>query len=549
MRKKRVLFVTEATYLNTGYSTYSKQILDRLFDSKKYEIAEFSIYGHSNDPRRSQIRWKSYSNMPDENKQDHVDIYNSTPANQFGAWRFERVCLDFEPDSVLSIRDYWMDSFIYHSPYRRIFKTAWMPTVDANPQDVEWVDIYSNMDYILTYSDWAGEVLKRQGGKSINLCGVASPCAPPAYTPMSKTLCRKELGIPEDANVIGTVMRNQRRKLFPVLVEAFGRYLKESKDKNAYLYLHTSYPDAGWNLAQLCHDSGVSSRVLMSYVCEKCKKLDVSHFNDSRKQCSGCGQFFSCPSSVSNGLDDSVLAKVYNCMDLYVQAANSEGYGCPVIEAASCGIPLAVTNYSAMEDFVDKLDAYPIELSDTYKELETGCERAVPSKESLVNIFKDFFSKTPEERLELSLKTRRFYEENYSWDKSVKAWTDIIDDCSFADWKSESSIMPVADIPINQNSNNEFIEAVCSAYIPYEPHKSSYFMNSILRDLNRGMTRVNFDGFFGQENGPLSDGKNRSINREMIKAFLANRLKQHNLWESARLNRSMLKDHGEKWLS
>ena len=549
MRKKRVLFITEATYLNTGYSTYSKQILDRLYDSKKYEIAEFSVYGGADDPRRGSIRWKNYANMPEQGRTDHLEVYNSNPSNQFGAWRFERVCLDFEPDSVAMIRDYWMDSFVYHSPYRRIFKTAWMPTVDAKWQNEEWVDVFSNMDYVLTYSDWAKGILKEQGGESINLCGVASPCAPPVYVPMDKMACRKELGIPEESHIVGTVMRNQRRKLFPVLIEAFGRYLKESGSTNTYLYMHTSYPDAGWNLAQLLHDNEVSSRVLMSYVCEKCKKLDVSLFNDSRKQCSNCKQFSSCPSSVSNGLDDSTLAKVYNCMDLYVQPANSEGWGCPITEAASCGIPLAVTDYSAMEDFVDKLDAYPIELSDTYKELETGCERAVPSKDSLVNIFKDFFSKPKEERLELSNKTRRLYEENYSWEKTVKVWSDVIDDCPFADWKADANIMPVVDIPINQESNNAFMEAICASYIPYDPYKNSYFMNAMLRDLNRGMTKVNFDSFFGQEGNPFSDGKNRSMSRENVKAFLINRLKQHNLWESARLNRSLLKDSGEKWLN
>lgn len=548
MRKKRVLFVTEATYLNTGYSTYSKQVLDRLHRSGKYEVAELSIYGAADDPRRGSIKWKNYANMPEVGRTDYLEVYNSNPANQFGAWRFERVCLDFEPDVVFLLRDFWMDSFVYHSPFRRIFKTAWMSTVDGSPQDTEWVDIFSNMDYFLTYSDWGGGVVKNQGGDSVNLCGVASPCAPPVYIPMDKETCRKELGIPEESHIIGTVMRNQRRKLFPVLIESFGRYLKESGSKNTYLYMHTSYPDAGWNLAQLMHDHEVSSRVLMSYVCEKCKKLDVSHFNDARKQCSSCGEFFSCPSSVSNGLDDSILAKVYNCMDLYIQPACGEGFGVPLIEAAACGIQLACTDYSAMEDFVDKLYAYPIELSDTYKELETGCERAVPNKDSIVNIFNDFFSKTKEEREKMSRKTRRLYEENYSWDKTVKAWSDIVDDCPYADWKVEAHIIPVVDIPTNQNSNNEFMEAVCSAYIPYEPHKNSYFMNAILRDLNRGMTKINFDGYFG-ESGPLSDNKNRSISRDMIKTFLSNRLQQHNLWESARLDRSMLKDSGEKWLN
>jgi hypothetical protein len=44
-RKKKVLFISEAAYLNTGYAKYSKEVIPELNKSKKYEIAEFSIYG------------------------------------------------------------------------------------------------------------------------------------------------------------------------------------------------------------------------------------------------------------------------------------------------------------------------------------------------------------------------------------------------------------------------------------------------------------------------------------------------------------------------
>ena len=160
-RKKRALFLTEASYLSTGYATYGREVLDRLYKSNKYEIAEFSVYGNTEDPRRKSIKWKNYCNMPDDSAEQQK-LYNSNSTNQFGAWRFERACLDFEPDIVLCIRDFWMDSFVWHSPYRRIFEWAWMPTVDASPQNVEWVDMFSDADYLLTYSDWAGEVLKNR---------------------------------------------------------------------------------------------------------------------------------------------------------------------------------------------------------------------------------------------------------------------------------------------------------------------------------------------------------------------------------------------------
>lgn len=548
MRKKRVLVITEATYLNTGYSTYSKQVINRLHESGKYEIAEFSIYGSADDPRRKSIKWKNYPNMPDPNNKDQVAAYNSNPINQFGAWRFERVCLDFEPDACLMIRDYWMDSFVYHSPFRNRFSTIWMPTVDASRQNSEWIDVFANMDYVLTYSDWAQNLLREQGGSSINLQGVASPCAPPAYVPMNKIECRRELGIPEDAKIIGTVMRNQRRKLFPALFEAFGKYLKQTGDINTYLYCHTSFPDAGWNLAELLHENEISSRVLFSYVCENCKALEVCHFNDARKQCLNCQKFSSTPSSVANGLEDTTLAKVYNSFDLYIQLANSEGFGVPAIEACSCGIPLAVTNYSAMEDFVQKLDAYPINCS-TYKELETGCDRAVPYIDNIVDIFTNFFSLTPEQRAEKSRNTRKLYEECYSWENTVSSWSKCIDDCPYANWSGASEAKPIIDIRIDQPSNGEFMRDLINAYIYNPDHRDSYFTRNILRDLNRGMTKVAFDGYYQSEFSPYASDKHRPFNREMIKKSLMDRLNNYNIWEVARADRSKLIDGKEKWLN
>ena len=45
MRKKRILFCSEATFLNTGYATYTREILKYLHGTGKYEIAEMASYG------------------------------------------------------------------------------------------------------------------------------------------------------------------------------------------------------------------------------------------------------------------------------------------------------------------------------------------------------------------------------------------------------------------------------------------------------------------------------------------------------------------------
>lgn len=549
MRKKRVLFLTEATYLNTGYATYSKQVLERLYSSGKYEIAEMSIYGQPKDQRRQSIKWKNYANMPDAENKEHVETYNKSVNNQFGAWRFERVCLDFEPDIVLSIRDFWMDSFIFHSPYRRIFSWCWMPTVDASPQNHEWISMFSDSDYILTYSDWAKEVIENQAGKSVNTIGVASPSAADCFKPMNKSEIRNSFGLRDDITIIGTVMRNQRRKLFPAMFSAFSKYIHENKETNTYLYCHTSYPDGGWNFAELLHENNISSRVLFSYVCEDCGHIEASHFNDARKLCSGCNKFRSVPSSVSTGVSDDVLARVYNIFDLYVQCANSEGFGLPQVEAAACGIPIACTEYSAMVDIVKKLNAFPIMVQATYKELETGCERAVPSQDSMYEIFTKFARMDKGQRAELSNNVRKLFEQNYSWQDTAEKWMKAIDDCEFADWNQPAVIKQAVDIPLDIRTNSEFIRMLEQHYVYTPSQRHSHFMKSVHKDLNRGMTRSGYDEYFTSELAPSSDSKQRPISRKNILDTFKSRLQNYNVWESVRVDRSKLKDGAEKWLN
>ena len=70
MRKKRILFCGEATYLNTGYATYLREVMSRIHATGKYEIAEFASYGKDDDPRASAIPWPFYGNMPSNKEQE-----------------------------------------------------------------------------------------------------------------------------------------------------------------------------------------------------------------------------------------------------------------------------------------------------------------------------------------------------------------------------------------------------------------------------------------------------------------------------------------------
>ena len=546
MSKKRVLFVSEASYLNTGYATYSREVLKRLHSSNKYQVAEFSIYGGIEDKRRSSIPWKNYPNMPDPQNEEQNKVYGSDSMNQFGKWRFERVCIDFKPDVVLTIRDWWMDAFIQHSPLRKYFKWIWMPTVDASPQNEEWIDSFSDADIVLTYSDWAVDVLKSQSDQ-INVKCAAPPSASEDFFQIPNKSAHKErMGIDPSWKIIGTVMRNQRRKLFPELFEAFGKYLKKTGKTDVYLYCHTSYPDNGWDLPKYLFENEISSRVLFTYVCEACGAPSPSKFSDTAKPCDKCGQFAAKMSNVSSGVDTKTLGAIYNLFDIYIQPANSEGFGLPIVEAAACGVPVLATDYSAMESEVRKLSGYPIRLRTKHVEMETGCDRALPDTDHIVELFEKLLDKPEPLRLAEGKRARDAFEKNYGWDKTAKIWAECIDELDYGTWNLPvDPANPKADIPEIKN-NKELLDFLILAVVNEPKLLNTYSMNKILRDFNFGAVKNNPGGFFYGELSLFNRENYRPFTRDQLINAFRQKAEQKNFWENARLGN--VKFPQESWL-
>lgn len=393
MRKKRILFCSEATYLNTGYATYTREILKYLSETNKYEIAELAAYGQPDDPRISSIPWKFYPvALPRNASKEQHQAFSAKATNQFGEYVFENVCLDFMPDIVCDIRDFWMMDFEERSPFRKFFKWCIMPTVDAQPQARQWIATYQNADACLSYSDWSGDLLKKQSGGKINYIGSSPPSAHPAYQPMQNVdEIKKKLGIDKDFKIIGTVMRNQRRKLYPDLFETFRKLLDSTNDKHLRLYCHTSYPDMGWDIPELLQQYNLSSKVLFTYVCTETKQPFASVFRGAKAESPYTKKLTSVLANVKQGLTYEQLAEIMNTFDVYVQYANSEGFGLPQVEAAACGIPVMSVDYSAMESVVRKLGGTPLPVKTLYKELETGCMRAVPDNDIAAKKLEEFF--------------------------------------------------------------------------------------------------------------------------------------------------------------
>jgi glycosyltransferase involved in cell wall biosynthesis len=546
MRKKRILFCSEATFLNTGYATYTREILNYLHSTGKYELAEMASYGEQDDPRAKSIPWKFYGVIPNKDTPEEIHKqYQSMPTAQFGELAFEPTCLDFKPDIVCDIRDFWMMDFAERSPYRPFFKWCIMPTVDARPQARQWISTYESADACLTYSEWAGEVLKDQSGDKIKYLGISPPSAHSAYKPIeNREELRKAYGINPNAKIIGTVMRNQRRKLYPDLFEAFKLLLDKVEDKSEYmLYCHTSYPDLGWDIPELLQQYQLSSKVLFTYICGQTNKPFPSLFRGAFTQSPFTGKYGATLSNVKNGVDYEELSNIINMFDLYVQYANCEGFGLPQVEAAACGVPVMATDYSAMESVVRNLGGVPLTPKALYKELETGCFRAVPDNELAAQKFFEFFQQPLSMRRKVGFDTRQKFLEHYQWEKSGKAWEDYFDSVEILPeektWKSPPRIKPPQQKPdkLPDNVSHETLARWLITEVLCEPERVNSFMEArLIRDLMYQSSTSVTGGMYFNESSVAFDGKmaRTPFNFEIAYNHMLSLCNRRNYWEQKR---------------
>ena len=415
-------------------------ILKKLMDSGRYEVAEFASYLSDSDPKRQQLPWKVYPVIPDESNKREWDQYQQNyKTAQFGSERFEDVVLDFKPDVVFSYRDYWHDEWITRSPYRHMFDYCWSTCVDSEPPKEDWISTFSTVDKISSYTDWGLNVIKNSSNGTVNMADFNTMPGVDLdlFQPRDKLVAREEFGLEKDAIIFLSVMRNQPRKLYPGIIRSFMAavdelYRKGEKEKadKCYLYIHASNTDVGYDLEKEVIKYGASGRVLFTYVCDKCGLVYPSFSRCSLAHCPACGAFSAHTTNTSSGPSREQLARIYNCADAYIQAATAGALEIPIIEAKACGLPVIVSDYAAPYELNEMGGVFarlPIAGFIQESMRETGQFRAIIDTDKIKDHIIEFLSAPREDIIALSKEARRVAEENHSTDLTAQKWMSIID--------------------------------------------------------------------------------------------------------------------------
>jgi glycosyltransferase involved in cell wall biosynthesis len=418
----------ESSHIGSGFGNYTKNILNHLYDSNKYEIAELSCY---RDPSVEKTEpWKIY---PVAVKANHplYQEYVSNDANQFGRWRFELALLDFKPNIVLDIRDFWNFTYQETSPLRNFYHWIIAPTYDSAPPKIETINSFYNADTLCFHTDWAKNNLVNKYYYTGNNIGpvVNDAIDHSIYKPVdNKKNHKNKYGIYDDTFIIGSVMRNQKRKLIPDILETFAKLSNNIKDKNLILYLHTSYPDGlGWDLPSLLLEHNIANKVLLTYKCSNCTRFFPGLFRGTKTICKHCLQNSAMICGIQNSLEVTELNEVYNIFDIYIQYAICEGFGIPPLEAAACSLPVISIDYESMSEVGKNIGAALVPVIRTFREQETNANRCYPDNFVLLNILQKYIYLEKKELINIGKKCREKCLESYSWSKTASRFETLFD--------------------------------------------------------------------------------------------------------------------------
>lgn len=486
-KNKKILFCTESSHLHSGFGNYSRAIISRLH-AAGYNVAELSCYRSSAQPKTEP--WKIYPAAIPKDHPNHKD-YMVDASNQFGKFVFDFVVVDFKPDIVIDFRDFWMFAFQEISTLRKFFYWIIAPTIDSTPLLLDTMINFSNADMVLTHTHWASKTLKNlDKNNRLNLGGVIHDSVDSnIFKPIKNKLKHKlDNNISDNTFVIGSVLRNQKRKLIPELFGILKNLIDNNKtNKKILLYLHTSYPELnGWNIPELLLEYGVESNVLFTYKCKKCLNKIIRTYSGPNTVCNKCGSKAGM-TSVTNGVTDHELCEIYNLFDIYIQYAICEGFGIPQVEAAACGLPLITVNHGAMKEIGESLDAYLVDVQKEFRETDSNAIRVYPNNNHAISIIQSLIDN--DKLIDIGNNSRQQLLKQYSWDITANNLMNIIDNIKLNNisWDIPSNLDNIAQSTLNYTGDNtEFVEHVVKNIIK-EPEliKTSYIKN-IISNLDNG---------------------------------------------------------------
>lgn len=300
-KKLRILISSNAPWATSGYSGQISEFLP-LIAREGYPTAMVDFYGLEG----GKLMLDGVLHYP---KINHV--YGSDALVLHGQ--------DFKADVCFALQDQWV---LHPQDLQQVKRYIPITPVDHDPVPNAVLEKLKFAYRIVTYSKFGQKELQRRGLMSTYIPHTVDT---EVFKPLDKAERKKAAGLPENAFIVGMVAANKDnppRKSFQEVLDAFKMFLE--KVPEALLYIHTN-PDnpGGFPIKEYGGFIGIQDKLLFPDVYQMSFNIGKPEMN-----------------------------LVYNSFDVLLSPSFSEGFGVPIIEAQSAGVPVIVNNFTSMPELV-----------------------------------------------------------------------------------------------------------------------------------------------------------------------------------------------------
>lgn len=380
MSKLRLMYSSNATWVNSGYGVQGRSLLPRLAELPEFgsreNIAQFAWYGLQGGVH-------------------HVDGFTVYPAgiDPYGNDVIDAHMKDFDANILVSLIDVW----VMKNTAQKIAPALWCPwlPIDHDPVPQLFLESLQGAYMPLTYSKWGHDMLKEAGVDNTYIPHGIEPSVYNVNGNVTDVQNFKRHVLRCDGHLSVMVAANKGypdRKFFQGQLRAWGEFAKDKP--NAKLYIHTEPTTmyGGVDLVKIAVDLGIADKII---------------FPDRY-------QYY-------KGLPAEFLAMVYNAADVLLANSMSEGFGIPLIEAQACGVPVITTNFSAMPELVRwgyKID--PADMIWTPMNAWQAWPDVHGIKDALDELYEQWHSNNDAWSLPQRLKVSQMIHDEFSWDSIVR---------------------------------------------------------------------------------------------------------------------------------
>lgn len=363
----RILWHSDPAWCGTGYGNQT-----RLFTRKITELGHKVAVSVTSGLGFNKV---SMSYGKDLNVEHYPSVYNddhgikSIPINI--AW--------FDPDVLVTLKDLPL----YRGKTGK-FNASWVPyfPVDFDRLVKPIREMLNDSIVPTTMSKWGVEVAEKAGCELYYLPhGIDTNVF---VNRGHSGSCKEQLGFSQDCFLVGMVAMNSTnpsRKSFPECFRAMKEIMNKHKDVCFYVHTDPHGKAGGINLIEMVKEY----------------EMENVRFANIMRLYTGC-------------YNEDWLVDIYNAIDVLLSPSKAEGFGLPIIEAQSCGVPVIVNDFSSMPELVG--DGQICEVA-AMEYINLGRHSAIPREDSIVDCLEEAYRKGKDYH---SGQARNFVVDNYDID-------------------------------------------------------------------------------------------------------------------------------------